>query len=58
MQENQRPPLPGCTRSQQNLFMDGPAIFTFAITVVPRVVKNLLAKASIAREEIDLISAA
>jgi 3-oxoacyl-[acyl-carrier-protein] synthase-3 len=43
----------GCTRSQQNLFMDGPAIFTFAISVVPRAVKKLLAKASLSLDQID-----
>ena len=43
----------GCTRSKQDLFMDGPAIFTFAISVVPRAVKNHLANASISQDEID-----
>jgi len=43
----------GCTRSQDNLFMDGPAIFTFAITVVPRTVKALLEKAGLAPEAVD-----
>jgi len=43
----------GCVRSADNLFMDGPAIFTFAITVVPRTVKALLEKSGLAPESID-----
>ncbi len=43
----------GCTRSADNLFMDGPAIFAFAITTVPRVVKALLAKTQWSTGEID-----
>ena len=33
--------------------MDGPAIFTFAITTVPRVVKALMEKAGLTPEEVD-----
>jgi 3-oxoacyl-[acyl-carrier-protein] synthase-3 len=43
----------GCTRCGQNLFMDGPAIFTFAISVVPRAVDRLLTEASITVDKID-----
>jgi 3-oxoacyl-[acyl-carrier-protein] synthase-3 len=43
----------GCVRSQDNLFMDGPAIFTFALTVVPRTIKALLDKAGLAAESVD-----
>lgn len=43
----------GCTRSQDHLFMDGPAIFTFAITTVPRAVKSLLEKAGLTAGDID-----
>jgi 3-oxoacyl-[acyl-carrier-protein] synthase III len=35
----------GCVRSRDNLYMDGPGLFTFAITTVPRCVQALLAKA-------------
>jgi 3-oxoacyl-[acyl-carrier-protein] synthase-3 len=34
----------GCVRSMDNLFMDGPALYTFALTVVPKAVSGLLAK--------------
>jgi 3-oxoacyl-[acyl-carrier-protein] synthase-3 len=43
----------GCIRTKQDLYMDGPAIFTFAISVVPRAVKKLLATADISPDEID-----
>ncbi len=34
--------------------MNGPEIFNFTIKVVPEVVQNLLAKAGIKRDEVDL----
>jgi 3-oxoacyl-[acyl-carrier-protein] synthase-3 len=34
----------GCYRSKDNLYMDGPALYTFALTTVPRTVSALLAK--------------
>jgi len=43
----------GCTRSEDNLFMDGPAIFSFAITTVPRTVKRLLEKSALSPDEVD-----
>jgi 3-oxoacyl-[acyl-carrier-protein] synthase-3 len=43
----------GCTRSQDNLFMDGPAIFSFAITVVPPLVEKLLAKSRVSPGDVD-----
>ena len=43
----------GCTRSDDNLFMDGPAVFSFAITTVPRTVEALLSKANLSPDEID-----
>jgi len=43
----------GCTRSQDTLFMDGAAIFTFAITVVPRTIQALLTKANLKPEDVD-----
>ncbi len=43
----------GCTRTSENLFMDGPAIFTFAITSVPKVVKALMAKSELTTDDID-----
>ncbi len=43
----------GCTRSRDNLFMDGPAIFSFAITAVPRALSALLAKSGLTQADID-----
>jgi 3-oxoacyl-[acyl-carrier-protein] synthase-3 len=43
----------GCTRSADNLFMDGPAIFSFAITTVPRTVKRLLEKSGLSPDDVD-----
>ncbi len=44
----------GCTRTAENLYMDGPAIFAFAITAVPRVVNSLLEKAELTNDQVDL----
>jgi len=35
----------GCVRSRDNLYMNGPALYTFALTVVPKCIAALLAKA-------------
>ena len=43
----------GCTRAKDNLYMDGPAIFTFAITAVPRAIKTLLDKLALSATQID-----
>jgi len=43
----------GCTRSQDNLFMDGPAIFAFAVTTVPRTLTALLQKSGLAADAVD-----
>ena len=43
----------GCTRSRDNLFMDGPAIFSFAITAVPRALTALLEKSGLSHADID-----
>jgi 3-oxoacyl-[acyl-carrier-protein] synthase-3 len=43
----------GCCRSKNNLFMDGPAIFSFAISSVPRLVREILAKAGLTSDQID-----
>jgi 3-oxoacyl-[acyl-carrier-protein] synthase-3 len=43
----------GCTRSANNLFMDGPSVFNFAISVVPHLVKTLLMKAGLSLDQID-----
>jgi len=43
----------GCIRSRDNLFMDGPAIFAFALTTVPRALSALLKKAELALDDVD-----
>ncbi len=44
----------GNQRSDENLYMNGPEIFTFSLQVVPRVVKELLAKSGKTLDEINL----
>lgn len=44
----------GNTRSLNNLFMNGPAIFNFTLDTVPETVKSLLAKAGMEIDDIDL----
>ena len=44
----------GNSRTPQNLYMNGVAIFHFAITVVPETIKSLLAKLSLTMADIDL----
>lgn len=43
----------GCTRSRNNLFMDGAGIFAFAITAVPRLIRDTLAKVGLAVDDVD-----
>lgn len=43
----------GCIRSKDNLFMDGQAVFAFAINTVPSLVSALLEKSGFASEDID-----
>jgi 3-oxoacyl-[acyl-carrier-protein] synthase-3 len=43
----------GNTRSADNLFMDGPKVFTFTQRAVPPLVDTLLAKAGMTLEEVD-----
>jgi 3-oxoacyl-[acyl-carrier-protein] synthase-3 len=44
----------GNVRSAQNLYMNGAAIFHFAISVVPPTVERLLAKVSLSLADVDL----
>jgi len=44
----------GNIRSQQNLYMNGAAIFHFAISVVPPTVERILARLSLRVEDVDL----
>ena len=43
----------GCTRTSENLYMNGPAIFTFAISAIPKAVKTLMDKAELSVEQVD-----
>lgn len=43
----------GCTRSAEDLYMDGSAVFAFAITTVPRLVRKALNAASLTIDDID-----
>lgn len=44
----------GNSRTPENLYMNGVAIFHFAITVVPEAVRSLLTKLSLTMADIDL----
>lgn len=44
----------GNPRSSDYLFMDGPAIFNFTLNVVPPMIKELLSKNGIGKENIDM----
>ncbi len=44
----------GNTRSQEQLYMNGPAILTFSMRAVPEAVEMLLAQSGLTRENIDL----
>lgn len=43
----------GCVRSKNNLFMDGMALMSFAVTTVPKAIDGLLIKTGLSLEEID-----
>ena len=45
----------GNTRSPQNLYMNGAAIFHFAITVVPQTIERLLARLGLTLDQMDLV---
>lgn len=42
------------TRTERNLFMNGPEIFNFTLRVVPTCAKDLLAKAGVGMDDVDL----
>ncbi len=43
----------GCTRSPENLFMDGPTVFAFANEIVPPMITAVLEKARLTYDDID-----
>lgn len=43
----------GCTRTPEHLFMDGPAITTFALQRVPELIAGTLADACLSADEVD-----
>lgn len=43
----------GCVRSKDHLFMDGMALMSFAIEVVPKAIETLLEKAGLADADVD-----
>jgi len=45
----------GNTRTQENTFMNGAAIFHFAISTVPKMMQNILAKLGLTLEQVDLV---
>lgn len=45
----------GCVRSQENLVMDGPAVFHFSVYKVPQVIESAMEKLNLSMGDIDLI---
>jgi len=45
----------GNWRSEQNLYMDGASVFSFALKTVPKTMNELLEKAGLAMDDIDLV---
>src|SRR6266498_2263057 len=45
----------GNWRSEQNLYMDGASVFSFALKTVPQTMNELLEKAGLAMDDIDLV---
>ena len=45
----------GCMRTDNNLFMDGPEIFNFTISVIPEIVDRVLKKTNLGMEDIDYV---
>lgn len=45
----------GCVRNLEQLFMDGPAVFHFAVYKIPDVIKNMMNKAKLTMDDIDMI---
>lgn len=43
----------GCTRSPENLYMDGQELFAFALQRVPKLVKATLASAGLEKDDVD-----
>ncbi len=43
----------GNTRSEDNLFMDGPEIFSFTLSTIPGAIKELLRRSKLGTEDID-----
>jgi 3-oxoacyl-[acyl-carrier-protein] synthase-3 len=43
----------GCVRSRDHLFMDGQAIFSFALNTVPRAIAQLLRQAALTPDQVD-----
>ncbi|MCE7480330.1 ketoacyl-ACP synthase III [Microbacterium profundi] len=54
LQPNAEPIVRELTPSGYDLYMDGPDIFNFTLRVVPRTVEEILTKAEMEREDIDL----
>lgn len=49
------PDKEGVLRSENNLYMNGPEIFRFALQVVPRMVDQVLEKAKLTKEDLDFV---
>ncbi len=45
----------GCIRNAEQLFMDGPAVFHFAVYKIPDVIKNMINKAQLSMDDFDMV---
>jgi 3-oxoacyl-[acyl-carrier-protein] synthase-3 len=43
----------GCVRSKNNIYMNGPEIFVFALSTVPRILKKVLSSGSLSISDVD-----
>lgn len=50
-----KPAEEGCSRSEEDLFMDGMAVFNFAITKVPKLINEFLDSLNWNKEELDAV---
>ncbi len=45
----------GCTRTDENLVMDGPAVFHFSVYKVPEAIRSALGELALTMDDIDLV---
>jgi len=51
----ERTDVAGCVRTDENLVMDGPAVFHFSVYKVPEAVEGAMKEAGLAMDDVDLV---